>query len=362
VAAIAGDLVGLHATDPASVFLAAGARMAGPSVAAVEEALYEDESVVRMLGMRRTMFVVPPELAALVDAGCTREIAARERRRLIQALEAGGVAGDGASWLAEVEGEVLAALAATGEATGAELSAAAPRLRAELVVGEGRSWGGRVAVSSRVLFLLAADGRIVRRRPRGSWTSSQFRWAIPAAVRPKGIAPEAARAELARRWLARFGPALVDDLRWWTGWTAAQTRAALTAIPVAEVALDEGAGVALAEDLEPVAAPAPWAALLPALDPTAMGWTARDWYLGPHRDRLFDRSGNIGPTVWWDGRIVGGWAQAADGVIRLLLLEDVGAEAEAAVGAAAERTAELIGPARVTPRFRTPLERELAAG
>ncbi|HEX6390519.1 MAG TPA: M48 family metalloprotease, partial [Solirubrobacteraceae bacterium] len=47
--------------------------------------------------------------------------------------------------------------------------------------------------------------------------------------------------------------------------------------------------------------------------------------------RLFDRSGNIGPTVWCDGRIVGGWAQRTDGEIALALLEDVGAGAAAAI-------------------------------
>ena len=52
-----------------------------------------------------------------------------------------------------------------------------------------------------------------------------------------------------------------------------------------------------ADDLEPVVAPKPWVALLPALDPTVMGWQARDWYLGPHAAALFDRSGNAGPTT-----------------------------------------------------------------
>jgi len=102
-------------------------------------------------------------------------------------------------------------------------------------------------------------------------------------------------------------------------------------------------------------------ALLPALDPTVMGWAGRDWYLGPHGPLLFDRSGNPGPTVWYDGRIVGGWAQRRDGTIRYRLLEDVGADVVAAVDAEAGRLAAWLGPVRVTPRFRTPLERELSA-
>jgi hypothetical protein len=92
-----------------------------------------------------------------------------------------------------------------------------------------------------------------------------------------------------------------------------------------------------------------------------MGWQERGWFLGEHRARLFDRSGNIGPTIWWDGRIVGGWAQRTDGEIAIALLEDTGADAAVAIAAEAQRVREWIGEVRVTPRFRTPLERELAA-
>ena len=117
----------------------------------------------------------------------------------------------------------------------------------------------------------------------------------------------------------------------------------------------------LADDLEPAPAPDPWVALLPALDPTPMGWSQRSWFLGPHAEALFDRSGNVGPTVWCDGRIAGGWAQRTDGEIVWRLLEDIGSEATAAVEGAAARLAAWLGPAVVTPRFRTPLERELSA-
>ncbi len=99
--------------------------------------------------------------------------------------------------------------------------------------------------------------------------------------------------------------------------------------------------------------------MLPALDPTTMGWSERSWYLGDHRPRLFDRSGNAGPTVWWEGRVVGGWAQRKDGEIAIRFLEEVPAEAVDAVAREADRVAGVLGPLRVTPRFRTPLEREL---
>src|SRR5262249_37765286 len=106
----------------------------------------------------------------------------------------------------------------------------------------------------------------------------------------------------------------------------------------------------------------PWVALLPALDPTPMGWSQRDWYIDPaHIAALFDRSGNIGPSVWADGRVIGGWAQRATGEVVFRLLENVDAETARQVAEQAGRLTEWIGPVRVTPRFRTPLERELVA-
>ncbi len=132
-------------------------------------------------------------------------------------------------------------------------------------------------------------------------------------------------------------------------------------MPHVAVEVESGTGYVLADDVEPELAGDPGAALLPALDPTTMGWKERDWYLGPHATSLFDRNGNAGPTVWWGGRVVGGWAQRQDGEIAYRLLEDVGADAEAAVAAEAESLARWLGDVRVTPRFRTPLERELAA-
>ncbi|HEX6675338.1 MAG TPA: winged helix DNA-binding domain-containing protein [Actinomycetes bacterium] len=363
-ATVARDLVGLHGTDPASVFLAAWARLRAPEVGAIQRAMYDERSLLRILGMRRTMFVVTVDLLPVVHAACTRAIAAQQRKLLVQLLAQAGVADDPDGWLREVEEATMRALAGRGEALAAELSQDVPGLREQLHLAVGKPYEAKVSISTRVLFLMAADGLVVRGRPRGSWTSSQFRWAPLEKWLPGGVPEvpvEAAQAELVRRWLAAFGPGTVADLKWWTGLTAGAVKRALAQVEPAEVELDGGTGLVLPGDLEPVPAPAPWAALLPALDPTAMGWAGRAWYLGEHGPALFDRSGNVGPTVWWQGRIVGGWAQRKDGEIALRLLEDVGADAAAAVEAEAERLRRWFGPVRVTPRFRTPLERELVA-
>jgi Winged helix DNA-binding domain len=358
----ARGVVVLHATDPASVFLAVHARTAPVEVQAIEHALYDERALIRMLGMRRTMFVVPVELAPVIQAACTKEIAARQRRTYTKLLSEAGV-GDGA-WLREVEDSTAKALAARGEATGAQLSADEPRLRTQLLVAEGKPYAAKQNITTWVLFMLAADGRIVRGRPRGSWTSSQYHWAPAQTWLPDGISElpvEDSRVELVRRWLAAFGPGTVADLKWWTGWTAGQVKHALAAVGPAEVDLNGQTGLVLADDIDPVDPPERWVALLPALDPTAMGWSERSWYLGRHGPALFDRSGNIGPTVWSDGRIVGGWAQRSTGEVVCRQFEDVGREVAADIETQAAKLADWIGPVRVTPRFRTPLERELSA-
>lgn len=365
VVQVAEDLVGLHGTDPASVFLAAAARMRQPEVEAIERAMYDERVLLRMLGMRRTMFVVPVELAPIVQAACTQAIAAAQRRLLLQLLDQSGIAADDPErWLEEVEEATVKALAARGQALATELSEDEPRLREQLLLAEGKSYAARQSVSTRVLLVLAAEGRIARGRPRGSWISGQYRWSLIESWLPGGMAEwstEAAQAELVRRWLAAFGPGTVADLRWWTGLTAGEVKRALATVAAVEVDLDGIPGLVLADDLAPPAAAEPWVALLPALDPTVMGWSGRGWYLGDHGPRLFDRNGNAGPTVWWDGRIVGGWANRKDGEVAVRLLEDVGADGAAAVEAAAGRLADWLGPVRITPRFRTPLERELTA-
>lgn len=358
-------LVGLHSSDPVTVFLSAWARVPGLAPRDVERALYEERTVLRLHAMRRTLFVVPVHLGAVMNAACTISYHDSERRRLERLLEEQGHTEDATTWLSRVGDDVVSLLERIGPAAARRITEDVPELTLKLAFGEGKTWGGTVGVSTRVLFLLATEGRIVRGRPLGSWISSQYEWAAMPHWLPGGLvhhAPDDAVVELAGRWLAAYGPGTLDDLRWWTGWTVARTRRALAKLDALEVALDDGStGFVLPDDVDPVEPAPPVAALLPSLDPTVMGWKERGWYLGGHTGPLFDRNGNAGPTVWWDGRIVGGWAQRADGEIALRLLEDVPIAGRGAIDAEADRLRTWLGDTRFTPRFRTPLEQSLLA-
>src|SRR2546430_9760396 len=128
VVALAERMVGLHSTDPATVFLAAAARLKKPTVAAVEQALYEDRTLVRTLCMRRTLFVLPVALVPIVQAAVTEALVPPQRKRTVRMIEEAGIAPDGPRWQRRAEAETLAAFEALGAGTGAGLTEDAPRL------------------------------------------------------------------------------------------------------------------------------------------------------------------------------------------------------------------------------------------
>ncbi len=359
----ADALLAVHATDPATVYLSLLARCKSASLAAVATALYDTRALVRMMAMRRTMFVVPADVVAVVHQAAALGVAAKMRATLLSQLTRlptePPIDGDPGTWLEDVERGVAASIAARGTAQAAELSTDEPRLRTALLPTTDKSWDVRRNITSQVLVIMAADGRLVRAAPVGAWTSRQHVWEAAARWWPDGI-PEVpnANARLVEHYLRRFGPATLTDVQWWTGWTLGATRAALAALDVTDV----GCGVVLAGDADAPVGVAPCAALLPALDSTPMGWKQRDWFLPTDSKPLYDTNGNIGPTIWWDGEIVGGWAVRADGSIATRLLVDRGKAAARAVAEQVDQLQPRLEGAKVTVSFPTPLERELRAG
>jgi len=195
---------------------------------------------------------------------------------------------------------------------------------------------------------LAASGAIVRGENDGGWKVSRPRWTATAqwlGEMPPPITETEGYAALVAAWLRAFGPGTEADLVWWLGSTKAAVRRALADVEAVEVSLDgPTTGWVLPDDVDAPGDPGPWVALLPALDPTTMGWKERGFHLGEHADHIFDRNGNGGPTAWSDGRIVGAWCQRDDGVVEVVLAEQVPDAARRALEAeAAELTAWLDG-------------------
>ena len=286
---------------------AVGARPDGPTPdpAAVERALYDDRTVVRMLGMRRTLFTMPrrpgPRRPGVVHA--------RGGRR--RAPQAGGPHRGGRAGLAGGAVAAPARAQDAGRARGAgrgrghrSSPPSVPDLGRKVVVAPGTRNAANVEPH------LAGPAPPRRRRPGRAGPTAGPVDVEPAplgAHRPAGSArrwPSSTRPRRRSRWP---GAGWSGSARapWPTssggpGGPSAPPAPPLAALDTVAVDLDGEAGLVLAGDEAPVAAPEPWVALLPGLDPTAMGWPARDWYLpqahrpqrdGPHRQHRPDGVG-----------------------------------------------------------------------
>jgi hypothetical protein len=362
-------VVALHATEPATVHLSvharvdeaagdeqAGGERAGDEPAAgLDRALHVDRSLVRQLAMRRTLFVFPRDLLGAAWGSAAARVAQSEEARLAKDLAASGEVADPAGWLAQTRAAVLEVLGDRPEGlTAIELRSSVPGLEVRLA-------GGATYAGSRVLTWLGARGEVVRGHNTTHWRQSRPRWTLLEHWlddRPPPMGPAEGYAALVRCWLERFGPATEADLVWWLGATKGAVRAALGAVGAVEVDLEgAGRGHLLPDDLEEESPVEPWAALLPVLDPSVMGWKQRDFYLPAHAGALFDRNGNAGTTAWWDGRVVGCWVQGPDGVVEVRLLDDVGREARAGLAVEAARLTRRLAGQRVGTVYPSPAMR-----
>ncbi len=362
---VAAALVGLHSSDPTSVYLSARARLDQFAVADLERLLYDSRQLVRVVGMRKTLWVVPVARGATITKLFADRNSAPERRRLDRILRDQGITADPDRWLDRVLESILGHLIEDGPLLGAELSARVPELKIQLGFGAGAA-ATTVGLGTRALFLLAAGGQVVRARPAGSWISGTYRWADTESWLGGRLIDERSvdecRRLLIEAWLQTYGPGTVEDIAWWSGLPKNQIRATLDAICAIEVQLEEGFGWLAPGDEGAGPSPPPWVALLPSLDPSAMGWKQRAFYLGDYRPQVFDRNGNAGATVWVDGRVVGAWGQTPSGSIAVRFLEEVGAEAMAAVHEQADRLERWLGPIRFRPRFAAEADRCLQRG
>ncbi len=343
----------LHSTEPATVYLSLLARVQDLSVDDVDTALYVERSLVKQLAMRRTLFVFPRDLLAAAWGSASARVATTEWARIAKDVTASGLADDADAWLKSAGDAVLSKLE-DGPLTAQQLRELVPEIAGTVRVGSpGSKWGGDIPIGPRVLGQLGARGDIMRGRNSGHWRTSRPAWSLMSQWLddvPDPLPAEEGYAELVRRWLRTFGPGTTTDIKWWLGSTVTAVRRSLELVGAVEVSLDSGAtGWVLPDDLEPEPEVEPWAALLPVLDPTTMGWKSRDFYLDPdHTPYLFDSNGNGGSTAWWDGRIVGCWVQDPDAVVAVVLREDVGADGVAALDAEANRLTTWLDGTRIS--------------
>lgn len=371
VVQVTRDVVALHATGAAIPYLSLWARVPDFQHRMLEDALYERRELARMLCMRVTLHAVPSdELPFFFQASrayVERRTPAQYRGEgllvqagVCEAEQAGAV-------LEKLQRRLLHMLSETGPATLPEISQALPELRAKMRHSGGKPYEGEFSIGSRLVSEMCAQGLLVRARPRGSWLSNLYEYAALSDWLPgadlNSVSPQEARVWLVRRYLSAFGPATLEDIQWWTGFSKTEVRRALGTLEpeIAEVTIEIlGPGhFLLADDVQRLGSFSPpgsaAAFFLPGLDPYIMGYRDRRRFLAPeHEGKVLARAGNTVPTIWANGRVAGAWGQRRDGSVVYKLFEPVGEEERALLEAEARRLEEFLNGEFLPPRYGTP--------
>jgi len=299
-------VAGIYGSAPTSQ-LGLAARIDRYLPADLERERLESRSILRVPGMRGSVFLAPRALAPAFLA-LSRP---RTARRML-----GGIG---------VDDRELARLGALIEAILAEERLPSARIRERL----GKEDPGG-PVMTLLLRTMAHEGRIVSAEPMGGVSATAYRYACMADWAPDlAEIPDvdSALRVMTPMWMAANGPGSIADLAWWAGVTKGQSRAALEAMGAAEVDVDGLSEPQWATEEVVAGADAATSAgairLLPVWDAWLMGRRERARVLDACiRPFVVDRSGNVTNTVIFDGRVVGTWDLVAE-QLRVWLAEPV---------------------------------------
>lgn len=279
-----------HPSAPLSLAVRCAA-LTGAGFRSIEER----HDAVRIPAMRISIFMVPAASAATVFTATAMTPDVLARRVTSRGLDLG-----------EYRKLTPRVLAAAQEA----------RAPADLVAAATRSAKTDGVAIGTVLRMLAYEGKLVRvgapglRSDTVRYIATDVWLGHALDPDPSAEVREAARAWLAGRYLAAFGPARVADFAWWAGITKGAARRAIAT----HETVDVGEGLLLPAPDEAVfaktVAPKGSVVLLPKWDPYTMAYApdGRARLVDPAvQARVYPGMGDGLPAVLVDGKIVGLW-------------------------------------------------------
>lgn len=300
-ATILHDVFGLQAQLWSATTLGMRARSIGLDAGTLTDALNSDRSIVRTWLMRGTLHVVAAEdirwllhllRPVFARAGSTRHA----QLGLDDDLKARGVAA------------IRKILADAGPLTRYEL---VDRLRSRQVVLDPKT-----QAPIHLVALAALQGVLCLGPNRDDGKSTYVLlddW-VPQA-RPSSR--DAALSELARRYVAAYGPATVEDLHAWSGLPMIDARSAVQGAraSLTEVVIDGEPGFVLKQrrtlDARPVKTDV---RLLPAFDTYLLAYRRRNLAVSQPLQRRLQRGGGwLHPAVVVNGRAVAAWSLRKSG-------------------------------------------------
>jgi hypothetical protein len=294
---VTAEICGLHAQLLSSAELSLWARVDRLAAAAVQQALWSEGSLVKTWAMRGTLHLLPrTDLPLFFGALSTythflEQTWFKHLRLTPEDLEA----------VTAALAQALPGRALTREEVADEVARVTGSGKYATILRQ--RWGV-------MLKPAAFRGHLSFAQSEGQ----RVRFTHPGAVKPW----DAARAlrEMARRYLAAYGPATRQDFAAWWGESAAQAAALLESLDTVEVEVAGTRAFLLQRDARAALAARPTGAvrLLPAFDPYIIGAPRRGGLFPlAHKPRIYRGQGWISPTLAVDGRIEGVWRHERHG-------------------------------------------------
>ncbi len=309
--AVASRLCGLHAQLMSSAELTVWARVEDLDRQAVQRALWQDRTLVKTWAMRGTLHLLPAGELPLWQA-----VLGTSPRFLkpIQWKKHFGITLDELDAVTAAIGVALRDRIMTRE----ELAREVKRLTGSGASAEilaQNSWGTilRPAAFSGHLCFAPSVGQRVRFTCPDTWLNRR-----PSPQRD--ATPEAAQADVTRRFLAAYGPATCHDLaRWWNGGGVSTARQWIAALrdEVSPVDLEGAQAWILTAHLRELRQSAPTRSvrLLPGFDQYVVAASHHAHHLlpGDLRSRVYRPQGWISPVLLVNGRMHGTWRHELKG-------------------------------------------------
>jgi len=289
------DVGGIQAQVMSAAELSLWTRRRATTRADVKAALWQTRELVKTTSMRMTLHLLPARDYGMYIAAM-RDPSMASVHRMLKRIGAGATHVD---TMIEVVMDALA----DGPKTQQDLLA-----RAKTRAGKGmRVWLKYAWSAMRPAIL---EGLIVYGQPKGG--EATFVRVDQWLPKQKRVDAAAARLELAKRFLAAFGPATHRDFTKWSGLNTSVTRPIFDALgdEVVPVSVDGEASCILRRDLVELAASTPDRSptLLPAFDTFLLAHQTKDHLVDPRfYKRVYRNQGWLSPVVIVSGRIVAVW-------------------------------------------------------
>ncbi|MFW9875862.1 MAG: DNA glycosylase AlkZ-like family protein [Candidatus Thorarchaeota archaeon] len=293
---ITDDICGLHSTDLKTSYLSLFARTKNFKKVDLERELYENKTLGRILGMRKTIFLQTKNMIPIVHAATFGKIEKSFGK------------------YREVRGVSMK-----------EYQDTYPQILEILKNNELSTFEIRKKLNSKldilaIIQVMCNYGLLIKGKPIKNWKDRRNKYAIfkehfPAINLSKMDEKDATQI-LVEKYIKAYGPVSETDITWWTDIAKTKIRESLKNIEsqlqtirisgsqekfiISDIDIKTFENSKVSQDQTLV--------LIPELDPYPMGYKVREMYIDSKKyNKTFDKSGNITSTIVLDGVVIGDW-------------------------------------------------------